>query len=429
MDPTPSYRPRVSGETRRLLTAGVIAIAALWLLARFRFQDQPVTPNPVPSVLAQLNPGPQYETLASEIADLTARVQPLLSAFDLPTPGPSGDASIRRVTAFKWRADLALALLSGDPSREGGAFGIRSLAPASRFAVVQIPGASAAPLPTAWTARRLQQPRYLAVTEISDTTVSLRPVFVPSLNPTDSAFWPGVLWAMPSVDDVRPGAFLFTMNAELVGLVVANGTSFAVVPSETLFAEAERLLSMQERPAGTIGIEVQALTPQLAALTGTDAGVIVTWVQVAGSAAGALMVGDVIEATDGSAVADIEQWRARTAGLAAGETVALRVRRRGQPVRDVSLEASPVRTVVASRALGLTMRRRARAGAEITDVQSESAADRAGLATGDVVTLFGDVAAPTPAQITRVFASTPLGGQVMVAVTRGEAHHVLTLTR
>ena len=54
METSSPYRPRVSRETRSLLTAGVMAVAALWLLARMRFPEHPVTPNPVPSVLSQL---------------------------------------------------------------------------------------------------------------------------------------------------------------------------------------------------------------------------------------------------------------------------------------------------------------------------------------------------------------------------------------
>ena len=38
METTSPYRPRVSRETRLLLAAGVMAVAALWLLARFRFR-------------------------------------------------------------------------------------------------------------------------------------------------------------------------------------------------------------------------------------------------------------------------------------------------------------------------------------------------------------------------------------------------------
>jgi len=62
-------------------------------------------------------------------------------------------------------------------------------------------------------------------------------------------------------------------------------------------------------------------------------------------------------------------------------------------------------------------------------VERGSAADRAGLTVGDVITLVADVSAPTPAQVTRSFTSVPEGQRVMIAVTRGDAHHVTTLER
>ncbi len=58
-----------------------------------------------------------------------------------------------------------------------------------------------------------------------------------------------------------------------------------------------------------------------------------------------------------------------------------------------------------------------------------SAADRAGLALGDVITLVADVSAPTPAQVMRSYTSMGQGERVMVAVTRGDAHFVTTLER
>ena len=85
METSSPYRPRVSRETRLLLTAGVMAVAALWLLARIRFPERPVTPNPVPSVLSQLASGPKYDDLAGEIAQLHARLQPSLLALDVPS--------------------------------------------------------------------------------------------------------------------------------------------------------------------------------------------------------------------------------------------------------------------------------------------------------------------------------------------------------
>ena len=58
-----------------------------------------------------------------------------------------------------------------------------------------------------------------------------------------------------------------------------------------------------------------------------------------------------------------------------------------------------------------------------------TAAARAGLQAGDVVTLFGDVAAPGPRQILRAWASAPGGRPLVVAVTRNGTHLMLAVER
>jgi S1-C subfamily serine protease len=79
--------------------------------------------------------------------------------------------------------------------------------------------------------------------------------------------------------------------------------------------------------------------------------------------------------------------------------------------------------------LGLILRERARVGAVVAGVVPGSAAERAGLAAGDVITLVADIAAPSPAQVIRAFDSASEGQPVMIAVTRGTAHFVTTLAR
>jgi S1-C subfamily serine protease len=111
-----------------------------------------------------------------------------------------------------------------------------------------------------------------------------------------------------------------------------------------------------------------------------------------------------------------------------GETLTLRVRRRGE-LREVALVANAPEVQPASRSLGLTLRGRTKIGAEVVRVQPASSADRAGLTVGDVITLVADISAPTPAQIMRSFASVRQGERVLVAVTRGDAHFVTTLER
>ena len=140
METSSPYRPRVSRETRLLLTAGVMAVAALWLLARIRFPERPVTPNPVPSVLSQLASGPKYDDLAGEIAQLHARLQPSLLALDVPSAALGSLQTSPRTAAIRLRDDLAVTLVPPGSNRERwNDATILARDAASGLAVVRVP--------------------------------------------------------------------------------------------------------------------------------------------------------------------------------------------------------------------------------------------------------------------------------------------------
>jgi CBS domain-containing protein len=398
-----------------------LAIAALWLLARFRFQDQPVSPNPIPAVLTQLTNSPNYDDLAAEIA----RAQPRLEGILLPVDTVSAAAS-HRIAGLRLRDNEVVTFLS-DASMVNEA-NRRALDPASGLAVVSVPG-QVNVLPVVWAPRRLEQPRYFIVGEVSSTGVSLRPTFVGSLRSATTALWSEAIWILPPGSDLRPGAFLFTTgDTELVGMVIAHRGERAIVPGATLVAEANRLRERPRTSAGTLGIEVQALTDPVALVTGAEVGVVVTFLRPDGPAAGRLMVGDVIEEMDGRRLATREEWDVRTSRLSVDDALKVRVRRRGEAV-DVALVAVSPPMPLVTRSLGLTLRSRTGIGTEIIRVEPASAGNRAGLVAGDVITLIADMDAPTPVQVTRSFAALREGQRVMVAVTRGTAHFVTTLER
>ena len=429
MEPSSSYRPKISRESRWLLIAGTAAVTLLWVLARIRFEDRPVTPNPVAPVLSQLNSGAGYDALASDIADLQVRLLSSLALVDTARAASVMEVTPHRAAAFRWRDELAMVLLPAQHTLQAaGDLDIRAVDPATRLAVVRLAGQTAAPAPTVWMPRRPQQPRYLASTTATPLGVSLRPAFVAALVPSDGAAWPGTIWTVPPGSGLDPGSFVFTTTGELVGLVITSRNGLAVVPGATLMAEAERLVSAPPGPPGTIGVEVQALTPPLARVTGARTGVLVAWVRPDGSAAKALAAGDVIEAVDGRDVRDVDQWDARVSRLGAGDSLALRVRRRGD-VREATVQATAVTADAASAALGLSLRRRAGIGAEVTRIQPASVAARAGLSVGDIITLFGGVVSPSPNQVARSFAALRPGDRLMVAATRGESHYVTVLGR
>ena len=419
MEGSRPYRPRVSRETRLLLVTAVLAIAVLWLLARIRFPDRPTTPNPIAPVLTQLASGPRFDDLASEVSQLRPRLESSLVALDVA-------AALPPLPALRIRDDVAVTLVPLD-SRLRDDSGVLARDPASGLTLVRVPTGPFVPV-TPWVPRRPEQSRFVTATDVLGRSISLRPVFVGGLAPIESPLWPAPIWDVPRGTDLAPGSFVFTSDAELAGLAVQHAAGLAIVPGDALFAMVDRLLSRTGEPAGELGVRVQALSPSVAAATRATAGVVVTFVEEQSAAAGSLFVGDVLEAVDGQVIATSQHWDVRLARLLAGDTLALTVRRRGE-VREVHIIA-PARPVPPSgQSLGVTMRRIPRIGTEVVGVEIGSVAERSGLVTGDVITLVGDTAAPTPAQIRNTFAASPPDQPVLIAVTRGGTYHVMTLSR
>jgi S1-C subfamily serine protease len=213
----------------------------------------------------------------------------------------------------------------------------------------------------------------------------------------------------------------------LAGLAADVGGGLALVPGDVIKSAADRLRGDPDRKYGRLGIEVQPLTAGVGSAARAHVGVVVTWVDANGPAAGQLVATDVIEAVDENWIFTYEHWRARVPRLAVGQTTTLRVRRRNE-IRNVALTATPPAASGALRPLGLTMRAAPRIGVEISSVAPGSAAALAGLQPGDVITIAGDRQAPTPAMVRREFAAAA-DRPMIVGVTRGNAHHVLALEK
>jgi PDZ domain len=428
MDQNHPHRQRVSRETRLLLTTALLAIAALWILARIRFSDRLATPGPIPPLLTQLASNPTYDDLAAEIGQVQSRLEPWLLAVGPSSPPSDSSSPPHALAAVRIRDDLAVTLLPSRSNREPWAVdAIVAQDRGSGLAVVRVTGETLVAPPASWSPRRARQPRYLIATDVLNRAISLRPVFIGALEPAGSPAWREPIWSAPARADLTPGSFLFTNDAELAGLVIESSGRM-IVPGEALLAEVDHLLARQGQRAGEIGVRVQPMTPSIAAATGSSAGVVVTWVDGDGVAARKLSVGDVIEAIDSDKAPTLQRWDVRMARLRAGETLTLLVRRRGE-IQEVQLIASDHQAAADSRSLGLSMRRVPGVGAQVIRVERGSIADRAGIETGDLITLIGEVHRPTPAQVSSAFASARGRLPVLVAVTRGDSHHVMTLTK
>ena len=426
MEPT---RPSVSRDTRLLFAVILISVATLWVLSRIRFPDRPVTPNPVPPVFAQLAPQSAFDDIASTVAQLEPRLRESVIALDVwRESGPLSRPANAVVPALRFRDDLVVVLMRPVAAEVTVPAGMEvARDPVSHLAVIRVPEGTA-PVLSIRSARRFDSPRFLLAADVTRDGTSLRPVFVGSLNPVTSPTWSGSIWALPALSELAAGTFVFTVDGELAGLVVERDGRRAIVPAETVVAVADRLTREGQRFPGRLGITAQPLTPDVAAATGAGMGVVVTWVDPMGPAAEHVEVTDVVEGVGDEAVATLEHWEAWHAGLAEGDAVVLKVRRNGE-VREVGLTAAPIPAPAHTGSLGLTLRAIPRVGVEVVRVEPGSAGFRAGLTNGDVITRFGEIDAPSPAQVSRVFVAPPGGGAVLAGVRRGDAHLVVALER
>jgi len=420
--------PRVSRETRLLLITILLSLVSLLVLARLRFPDRPATPNPVPLVFSQLGPDSDFDELAASVSELGPRLSSTLIPVERPVHARTDTAP-----ALRFRDDLAVALLGGEsgpqPAETPAGLAVVARDPASGIAVLRVPATLAAGWKP-WSPGRLSNPRYLVAADVSREGTSVRPVFIGSLHEIASPIWFGPVWRIPAHADLASGTFVFALDGALAGLVAEVDGGPAIVPSGTLMAMADRVLREGDREPGWLGVTVQRLGESLALATGSTNGVIVTWVDAKGPAAGQLVVTDVVEALDGEPILTAEHWQARIARLAAGESVVLRVRGPDDDdARHVTIAAAIRQLSPEELPLGLTLRTIPRTGAEVLRVQAGSAAARAGIEVGDVITVIGDSRLPTALRVSRAFANAPADRPVVVALTRGGSHHVVALTK
>jgi hypothetical protein len=422
-------RPRVSRETRLLLTTVFLSLAALWVLARIRFPERPRTPNPVAPLLTQLTPGTVFEEFERAVFELEPRVASALHVILARRAGSGGGwgGEGQSIPSLRFRSDAVLALIDNTTgtSITGG-----TLVAHDRATGLAILRTANSELPSLepWTPQRTDYPRYFLVSDVTQGRVALRPVFFGHLSAAPNSAWSGDVWRISSYTTAPNGAFVFTTSGALAGLIIGQPDNPAIVPADAVIALAQRLLSESQKPGGWLGIDVQALSPEIRAATGVSSGVVVTQVDPQGGAAGKIVATDIIEAADDHAVQTKADWETHTARLTAGDVVRLRIRRSGR-IEQVKLIAVSPEIAAASPRLGLTLRFRAGAGAEVLSVEDGSVAMRAGIAADDVITRLGDIAAPTPAHVASAFAAAAKDGALLVAITRGARHFVVALVK
>jgi hypothetical protein len=421
-----AFRGRISRETRQLLAAALVALLALWVLARIRFPGQSPSPNPIPSLLSQLSSAPRFANLAGEIGELQGRLSSTWLTVAASGTDDSTDISAKQLTAMRLRSDAAVVLL-----RRGDQLSNQDeVIAADRVTGLVIVRTAADIVPVGvppWMPRSLNSPQYFMATVGTPSGVSLRPVLIASLHETHNPAWPGAIWSVPDGTDLTPSSFVFTTSGEIAGLVVREPIGLAIVPWELVREESNRIINGERVPVVDLHVEVRPLTPTLAKATGATQGVVVAWVDPRGPAARHIVVGDVIESVNARAIAHTRDWEVASGRLPVGP-VTIHLRRRGKSL-DVQFTLPPARSSETVSSLGLGMRRVPGVGTAVVRIDPRSAASAARLQEGDVITLVGQIAAPTAAQISNAFRSARTGEAIMLAITRGQTHLVVGLVK
>lgn len=426
MSTSHAFRGRVSRETRHLLAAALIALLALWVLARIRFPGVSPSSNPIPSLLSQLSSAPRFANLAGEIAELQGRLSTTWLTVAASGAEDIAEAASRQLTAMRLQSNAAIVLIrAGD--RLSNQDEIVSTDRVTGLAIIRTREDTAPVGVPPWMPQSLNSPQYFMATVGTPSGVSLRPVLVASLRETRSPAWPGAIWSVPEGTDLTASSFVFTTSGEIAGLAVREPTGLAIVPWEVVRAEATRLLNGERTPAVDLRMEVRPLTAALITATGASQGVVVAWVDSRGPAARHIVVGDVIESVNARAITHQRDWEVASSRLPVGP-VTMHVRRRGKPL-DVQFTLPATSSAETVPSLGLGMKSVPGIGSTVVRIDPRSAARAARLQEGDIITLVGHITAPTAAQIGDAFRSARTGEAIMLALTRGRTHLVVGLVK
>lgn len=202
------------------------------------------------------------------------------------------------------------------------------------------------------------------------------------------------------------GAGLFSLDGELLGLVVRCPGRVAALPVDEVARQLVDSVSIAPRVRDAFGLAATLLDAPARAYFGADSGLLVTETVVGGAAAAAgLRPGDVLLAIDGTSLRRPEDLRLLEAH--ADTSGALVTRRRGgatAAVRLVRRPAGPADPALADVGIALAPATPAR-GIAVGAVAGGSAADAAGLRAGDRLLRVGDVAVRTPVEVRRLLTA------------------------
>ena len=236
-----------------------------------------------------------------------------------------------------------------------------------------------------------------------------------------------------SINPGNSGGALLDIEGRLVGVNTAilgdrnAGIGFAI-PIDRARRVAEDLIAHGAVREGYLGMEVKDLPARDGAAAGASGGVAVTGVDPGSPAARAgVRKGDVVEAVQGFAPEDAEEFRFRARDLPVGATAQLDLLRGKAKVtaRVTAVELSPERVgELVARRTGLSLgEERARGGSVVVvrGVARGSPGGRVGIQPGDLVREVNSTEVETLAAFQRAASRARRSGRLVLLVQRGYA--------
>lgn len=252
-----------------------------------------------------------------------------------------------------------------------------------------------------------------------------------------------------SINPGNSGGALVNLRGELIGINTAIfnpggsaagniGIGFAI-PSDLALDVMQQLLDKGAVQRGTLGVETQDITPEIARALGLgDAqGAIVTRVQTGSAAAVAgLRAGDAIIALDGKPISGRQELMNAEGLLPVGKPVTLKLRREGRELalvvrlapRVTEREGAALDARLSGARFGVLperLRREGVTGVLVLAVEAGSRAEAQGLREGDLITALNRRELSDLGSFERLLGARP--AQLLLTLVRGSRAYFMVI--
>jgi hypothetical protein len=239
---------RSSRDTRLLVLVIGIALAVLFVLARYRFPEASVRPAAPPTgLLDRLAPRGAYDDLATAVQTTMQRASPGIVQLEITPVDPAKAGKPRQpsapvlpnrlVPAVRISSELALAtipagyeVVPGGP----GEIGVRAADPAREMVIAYVRPRDAGDRPPA-PAADFPGYRYVALIEAAAGGPTASPVFIGRVDFQVDERWGGDLFVPGGSATLPIGALIYTLDSRFLGMVIGwPDGSRRIVPADVL---------------------------------------------------------------------------------------------------------------------------------------------------------------------------------------------------